>query len=84
MDAALGPVVGSEAGALSGIATAGLDETINRAVEPIANAVGGAIFSRACLGDGLSFSMSGACGAGETAIPLIVAWLLMGGVVCTL
>lgn len=84
MDAAFGPVAGQDVAALGGIAAAGLDETINRAVEPIANAVGGAIFSRACLGDGVSFSMSGACGTGETAIPLIVAWLLMGGVVCTL
>lgn len=84
MDAALGPVVGQDAAGLGGIAAAGLDETINRAVEPIANAIGGAIFSRACVGDGVSLSMSGACGTGETAIPLIVAWLLMGGVVCTL
>ena len=84
MDAALGPVADQGAAMPLGIVAAGLDEAINRAVEPIANAVGGAIFSRACLGDGVSLSMSGACAAGETAIPLIVAWLLLGGVVCTL
>lgn len=84
MDAAVLPALGRGSEVMGGVVAAGLDETINRAVEPIANAIGGAIFSRACVGDGVSFSMSGACGTGETAIPLIVAWLLLGGVVCTL
>ncbi|WP_211226642.1 alanine/glycine:cation symporter family protein [Silanimonas lenta] len=60
-----------------------IDQRINQAVQPVAQALGGAIFSRACIGDGVSLSMSG-CAEGQTGVPLIVVWLLLGGVVTTL
>ncbi len=63
-------------------AAAGIDEWINKAVEPIATAVGSTIFSRACLGDSASVT-TGACAEGAVGIPLIVAWLILGGLVCT-
>lgn len=68
--------------ALSANEAPSLDALINAAVAPVANAVGGAIFAKACFGDG--FSLATQCGPGATAIPLIVAWLLMGGVITTL
>lgn len=68
--------------AATSTAPAGIDEWINKAVEPIATAVGSTIFSRACLGESASLT-SGACAEGAVGIPLIVAWLILGGLVCT-
>ena len=59
-----------------------LDAVINGAVAPIADAVGGAIFAKACFGNG--FSVATQCAPDAVAFPLIVAWLLMGGVITTL
>ena len=62
----------------------GIDETINRLVEPVATAVGSTIFSRACVGGADGFGFASACAPDQTAIPLIVAWLMLGGVITTL
>ena len=62
----------------------GIDETINRLVEPVATAVGSTIFSRACVGGADGFGFAAACAPDQTAIPLIVAWLMLGGVITTL
>ena len=62
----------------------GIDDAINRVVEPVATALGGAIFSRACAGGAEGFAFGAACAPDQVGIPLIVAWLLVGGVVCTL
>ena len=69
--------------AIAAAAAVGIDDTINRLVEPVATALGGAIFSRACVGgaDGLGF---GACAPDQVGVPLIVAWLVLGGVITTL
>ena len=70
--------------AASGAAAVGIDEAINRAVEPIATWLGSVIFARACVGGADGFGLATSCGADQAAIPLIVAWLIMGGVITTL
>lgn len=74
---------GATTAAITASTAAGIDETINRLVEPVATTLGDAIFARACVGgaDGFGF---GACAPDQAAIPLIVAWLLLGGVITTL
>ncbi len=62
----------------------GIDETINRLVEPVASAVGGAIFSRVCIGGTDGLGLAAACAPDQTGIPLIVAWLIFGGIITTL
>lgn len=75
---------GAAATAASGAAPVGIDEAINRAVEPLATWLGSVIFSRACFGGADGFALATACAPGQTAVPLIVAWLVMGGVITTL
>lgn len=65
-------------------AAVGIDETINRLVEPIATWLGSKIFARACIGGADGFGIGVGCAPDQTAIPLIVAWLVLGGVITTL
>jgi len=69
--------------AFAAVATGGIDAWINRQVEPIATWLGSAIFARACIGEP-GFALSPACAEGQTGIPLIVVWLMLGGVITTL
>lgn len=61
----------------------GLDERINAAVQPLAAAVGGAIFAKACVGGEEGFRLAVTCAPGQTGWPLIVLWLVMGGLITT-
>lgn len=76
--------MGQTADAAAVAAAAGIDETINRLVEPISTWLGSKIFARACVGGADGFGIGVSCAPDQAAIPLIVAWLVMGGVITTL
>lgn len=69
--------------AFAAVAAEGIDAWINRQVEPVATWLGSAIFARACIGEP-GFALSASCAEGQTGVPLIVVWLMLGGVVTTL
>jgi len=68
---------------LAAVASGSIDAWINRQVEPIATWLGSVIFSRACIGEP-GLALSATCAEGQTGIPLIVVWLMLGGVITTL
>lgn len=74
---------GMVSSAASAAEQVGIDERINALVKPVADWLGATIFGRACFGGDGGFGL-GTCAPDQTGVPMIVAWLVMGGVITTL